>query len=57
MVNYIRLAWILACMLKTYRTCKTTVGFSKYEFNKKLLSGVIVFRVTPGATGTQPYIS
>ena len=34
MVNYI----ILACMLKTCRTYNSTVGFSKYEFNNKLLS-------------------
>ena len=32
MVNYI---W-LACMLKTYRTWNSTVGFLKYEFNSKL---------------------
>ena len=40
-------------------TCKTynpTVGFSKYEFNNKLLGGVTFFRVTLGVTGTQPYI-
>ena len=36
MVNYIR----LACMLKTYRIYNSTVGFSKYEFNNKLLSDV-----------------
>ena len=52
-VNYFWLAW----MLRPYRTYNPTVGFSKYEFNNKLLSGVIVFRVTPGATRTQPYIS
>ena len=51
------MAWLLACMLKTYRTCNTTVGFSKYEFDKKLLGGVTFFRVTSGVTGTQPYIS
>ena len=38
MVNYIR----LACMLKTYRTCNSTIRFSKYEFNNKLLSSVIL---------------
>ena len=27
-------------MLRTYRTCNPTVGFSKYEFNNKLLGGV-----------------
>ena len=46
MVNYIR----LACILRTYRACNLTVGFSKYEFNNKLLSGVTFFRVTYGIT-------
>ena len=50
MVNYIRLAWKLACMLRIYRTCNPTVGFSKYEFNNKLLGGVIFFRITSGVT-------
>ena len=57
MVNYIQLAWKLACMLRTYRTCNSKVGFSKYEFNNKLLIGVTFFRVTSGVTWTQPYIS
>ena len=57
MVNYIRLAWKLAYMLRTYRTYNPTVRFSKYEFNNKLLGGVIFFRVTAGVTQTQPYIS
>ena len=39
MVNYIR----LASMLRTYRTCKPTIEFSKYEFNNKLLGGVTFF--------------
>ena len=47
MVNSIQLIWKLVCMLKTYRTCNLTVGFSKYEFNNKLLNGVILLRVTP----------
>ena len=37
-------------MLKTYRTCNPTVRFPKYEFNNKLLSGVILLRVTPRVT-------
>ena len=53
MVNYIRLAY----MLRTYRSCNLTVGFSKYEFNYKLLGGVKFFRVTLSVTRTQPYIS
>ena len=57
MVNYIRLAWQLACMLRPYRICNPTVGFSKYEFNNKLLGGVTFFRVTLCVTWTQPYIS
>ena len=48
MVNYIRLAWKLACMLWTYRTCNSTVEFSKYEFNNKLLGGVTLLRTIPG---------
>ena len=50
MVNYIQLTWKLSCMLRTYRTCNPTVGFWKYEFNYKLLGGVIFFRVTSGVT-------
>ena len=41
--NYTRVAWKLACMLRPYRTCNLTVGFSKYEFNNKLLGGVTFF--------------
>ena len=52
MVNYIRLAWKLACMLRPYRTCNPTDGFSKYELNNKLLGGVTFFRVTSGVTCT-----
>ena len=51
------MAWLLACILTTYRTCNTTVGFSKYEFDKKLLGGVSFFRVTLSVTWTQSYIS
>ena len=57
MVNYIRLAWKLACILRTYRTCDLMVGFLKYEFKNKLLVGVTFFRVTSSITWTQPYIS
>ena len=51
------MAWKFACMLRTNRKCDPTVGFSKYEFNNKLLVGVIFFRVTSSVTWTQPYIS
>ena len=47
----------LACMLRTYRKCDPTVGFSKYEFNTKLLVGVTFFRVTSSVTWTQPCIA
>ena len=50
MVNYIRLARKLACMLKTYRKCDPMVGFSKYEFKDKLLVDVTFFRVTSSVT-------
>ena len=50
MVNYTWLAWKLACMLRTYRTCNPTVEFSKYEFNNKLWGSVTFFRVTLGVT-------
>ena len=49
-VNYIRLARKLVCMLKTYSKCDPTVGFSKYEFNNKLLVRVTFFRVTLSVT-------
>ena len=36
MVNYIQ----LACMLRPYRKSNSTVGFSKYGFNNKLLGSI-----------------
>ena len=53
MINYIRLAWKLACKLRSYRTCNPMVEFLKYEFNNKLLSGVTLIRVTLDVTWTQ----
>ena len=50
-VNNFQLTWKLAWMLKTYRTCNSMVGFSKYEFFNKLLGGKI-FRVIPNITWT-----
>ena len=47
MVNYIRLAWKLAYMLRTYNSM---VEFSKYEFNNKLLGAIILLRVTLSVT-------
>ena len=35
-------------MLRIYRIYNSTIGFSKYELNNKLLSGVTLFRVTLG---------
>ena len=52
MVNYTGLAWKLVFMLWTYRTCNPTVGFSKYEFNIKLLGLVTFVRVTFGVIWT-----
>ena len=46
MINYIR----LACILRTYRTCNSTVRFSKYEFNNKLLDNVTLLKVTLNVT-------
>ena len=46
-VNNIQLTWKLARMLRTYKICNPTVGFSKYEFNNKLLGSVTLLRVTP----------
>ena len=57
MLNYIWLAWKLACMLRTYRKCDPTVGFLKYDFKNKLSVGVTFFRVTLGVTWTQSHIS
>ena len=57
MVNNTRVAWKLAYMLTTYRKCDLAVGFSKYEFNNKLLVGVAFFKVTSSIIWTQPYIS
>ena len=54
MVNNIQLTWKLVKMLRTYRICNWTVRISKYEFYNKLLGGVILLRVTPGITWTQP---
>ena len=53
MVNYIRLAWKLVCMLRKYIKYNSTVGFSKYKFNNKLLDGVILLRITPGLNWIQ----
>ena len=53
MVNCIWLAWKLACMLRTYKICNSTVEFSKYESNNKLLDGVTLLRIILGITWTQ----
>ena len=50
MINNIQLTSKLAWMLRTYKTCNSTVRFSKYELYNKLLDGVTLFRVTPGVT-------
>ena len=33
-------------MLRTYRMCNSTVGFSKYKFYNKLLVGVTLLRIS-----------
>ena len=43
-------------MLRTYRTCNSTVRFSKHEFYNKLLGGITLLKVTLGVTWTQSYI-
>ena len=53
MVNNIQLTWKLARLLKTYKTCNSTVRFSEYDFYNKSLDGVILLRVIPGVTWTQ----
>ena len=45
MVIYILLAWNLECELRIYRKYNLTVGFSKYKFNKKLLSDITLSSV------------
>ena len=44
-VNNIQLAWKLAYILRTYKTCNPMVELSKYEFNNKLLGGVTLFKI------------
>ena len=56
MVNYIWLAWKLACILRLFRKCNPMVEFAKYEFNNKLLGGVTFFWVTSSVTWTELYI-
>ena len=46
----------LACMLRVYRTCNPTVGFSKYVFSNKLFGGITYFKVMSVVTRTQNYI-
>ena len=52
MVNIIQLIWKLTWMSRTYRTYNLMVGFSKYKYYNKLLSGVTLFIATPGITWT-----
>ena len=54
-VNNIQLIWKLTRMLKTYKTCNSTIWFLKYEFYNKLLDGVTLLRVTQCVTWTQPH--
>ena len=56
MVNYIWLAWKLTSMLRIDRIYNSTIRFSKFEFNNKLLSGVTLLRIASDVTWTQLYI-
>ena len=39
------MAWILVCMLRTYKTFNPTMKILKYEFNNELLDDIILLRV------------
>ena len=54
-INNNWLTWILVCMLRKYRTCNSMAEFLKYEFNNKLLDGVILLRIKSCVTWTQPH--
>ena len=43
-------------MLRTYKTCNSTIGFAKYKLHNKLLGGVILIKIKSSVTWTQPYI-
>ena len=45
MENYIQFTWKLACILRTYKTFNSTVGFLKYEFYNKLLGNVTLIEL------------
>ena len=53
-VNNIQLTWKLAWLLRTYKTCNSSVRFSKYEFYNKLLGGVTSLWIIPCVIRTQP---
>ena len=40
----------IGMIVKTHRTCNSTVEFSKYEFYNKLLGNVTLLRVIPSKT-------
>ena len=43
----------IGMIVKTHRTCNSTVEFSKYEFYNKLLDSITLFRIISGVTWTQ----
>ena len=49
-VYAIQITWKLEWILRSYWTCNSIVGFSKYEFYNKLLGGITLLRVTPYVT-------
>ena len=43
-------------MLRTYRTCNSTMGFLKYEFYNKLLGGISLLKLHQVWFELNPYI-
>ena len=56
MINNIQLTSKLAWMLRTYKTCNSNIGFSKYEFYNKLLGNVTLLKVTSSVIYIYIYI-
>ena len=55
-VYAIQITWKLAWILRSYWTCNSIVGFSKYEFYNKLLGGITLLRVTPYVTWQEIHV-
>ena len=37
-------------MLRTYKTCNSTIGFAKYKLHNKLLGSITLLKVILGVT-------